>query len=167
MEGTDFIPASLPPGTTLPGGPLPGAPGLPGAPPTVPGGAPGTVFIPRQFNHLDEGSPPVMPPGVLTMPPYGTAPLPAEGPPIHPRIRRPLNRTHSAPLPLGPHLMAGQLMPHPQQPQADQIRNQKMFIKQRIQNTVLQRAGSKNQMENVDEEAEVKVRVKVEVKGKL
>ena len=37
--------------------------------------------------------------------------------------------------------------------------SQKMYLKQRIQSAVLQRAGSKNQMENVDEEVEVKVGV--------
>ena len=148
MDGNEYSGAPL----TLP----PGAP-IGGTPPAVPGASPNAVFIPRQFKSLDESNPSVMPTGILGIP-YGTAPVPADGS-IHPRLRRPLNRTHSAPLPLGPHLMGAQalLIPHPQQQQAEQIRNQKMFINQRIKSAVLQRVGSKNHMENVDEEGEVKV----------
>lgn len=101
--------------------------------------------------------------------------MPYPGPegPVQARLRRPLHRTHSAPLPLAPHLMGTHIMgtappsmggapPNMSGQQTaaqDSSISQKMYLKQRIQSAVLQRAGSKNQMENVDEEVEVKVGV--------
>ncbi|XP_012935632.1 histone deacetylase 4 [Aplysia californica] len=67
---------------------------------------------------------------------------------------RPLGRTHSAPLPLGVFQQQNLLL----QQQHDQyIKDQKLYVKQHIRQTVLQRSGSKSHMENVDEETEVKL----------
>ncbi|GFN78119.1 histone deacetylase [Plakobranchus ocellatus] len=69
---------------------------------------------------------------------------------------RPLGRTHSAPLPLGVfHQQQNILL---QQQQHEQyLKEQKLYVKQHIRQTVLQRSGSKSHMENVDEETEVKL----------
>lgn len=69
---------------------------------------------------------------------------------INRRPLAPLARTQSAPLPLGHPL----LLAHQEQLLKE---TQKMYLKQRLQNTVLQRVGSKNHMENVDEEAEARL----------
>ncbi|XP_074658965.1 histone deacetylase 9-like [Tubulanus polymorphus] len=75
--------------------------------------------------------------------------------PSHPRLRhRPLERTHSAPLPLGNPLLQQQLL---QQQQEQLKEHQKKILKQHIRQTVLHRAGSKSHMENVDEETEAKL----------
>ena len=71
---------------------------------------------------------------------------------------RPLGRTQSAPLPLQhPLLQQQQNMLLQQQHEQFIKENQKLYLKQHIRNTVLQRAGSKNHMENVDEETEAKL----------
>ncbi|XP_064648608.1 histone deacetylase 4-like isoform X2 [Lineus longissimus] len=79
---------------------------------------------------------------------------------------RPLERTQSAPLPLGNPLLHQKniLLQHQQSQPHEQLMNEQMlkehqnhYIKQHIRNTVLQRAGSKNHMENVDEETEAKL----------
>ncbi|XP_055893075.1 histone deacetylase 4-like isoform X3 [Biomphalaria glabrata] len=69
---------------------------------------------------------------------------------------RPLGRTHSAPLPLGVfHQQQQNLIL--QQQHEQYLKDQKLFVKQHIRQTVLQRSGSKSHMENVDEETEVKL----------
>ena len=71
--------------------------------------------------------------------------------------QRRLIRTQSAPLPLGqPGLLTqpGLLL---QQQEQLLKENHKLYLKQRIQNTVLQRVSSKNHMENVDEEVEARL----------
>ncbi|XP_059177480.1 histone deacetylase 4-like isoform X3 [Physella acuta] len=68
---------------------------------------------------------------------------------------RPLGRTHSAPLPLGVfHQQQNLLL---QQQHEQYLKDQKLYVKQHIRQTVLQRSGSKSHMENVDEETEVKL----------
>lgn len=109
----------------------------------------------------------------------GTKPVPIVGP-LYPiptasqtssdshqaRIHRhrPLSRTQSAPLPIGhPYLQQQNLLLQVQQKSVsydanpDQILKDKHLLKQHIRQTVLQRAGSKTHMENVDEETEAKL----------
>ncbi|XP_056007744.1 histone deacetylase 4-like isoform X4 [Ostrea edulis] len=87
---------------------------------------------------------------------------------IHGR-HKPLNRTHSAPLPIGhPFLQQSYLM-HQQAAAAaaatgehgnvssEQLMKDKMYVKQHIRQAVLQRVGSKSHMENVDEETEARL----------
>ncbi|KAL8560904.1 hypothetical protein ACOMHN_035844 [Nucella lapillus] len=97
------------------------------------------------------------------------SPLPDSLNPAHRLHRhpRPLGRTHSAPLPL-PHpgfqqagVAGGTTLPQQpsplllSQPHDQYIKdNPKLYLKQHIRQTVLQRAGSKTHMENVDEETE-------------
>ncbi|XP_076461218.1 histone deacetylase 4-like isoform X3 [Babylonia areolata] len=101
-----------------------------------------------------------------------TSPLAESLNPAHRLHRhpRPLGRTHSAPLPL-PHpgfqqtgVPGSTTLPQQQSPlllsqQHDQYikDNPKLYLKQHIRQTVLQRAGSKTHMENVDEETEVRL----------
>ncbi|XP_067649749.1 histone deacetylase 4-like isoform X3 [Haliotis asinina] len=93
--------------------------------------------------------------------PYSIPPSGTEAP-THPAHRlsrhRPLGRTHSAPLPLG-HPVFQQQQHLLQQHQHDQFikENSKLYLKQHIRQTVLQRTVSKSHMENVDEETEVKL----------
>ncbi|XP_061179793.1 histone deacetylase 4-like isoform X3 [Saccostrea echinata] len=88
---------------------------------------------------------------------------------IHGR-HKPLNRTHSAPLPIGhPFLQQTYLQMHQQAAAAaaatgdhgnmssEQLMKDKMFVKQHIRQAVLQRVGSKSHMENVDEETEARL----------
>ncbi|XP_050419187.1 histone deacetylase 4 isoform X2 [Patella vulgata] len=70
---------------------------------------------------------------------------------------KPLGRTHSAPLPLGHPAFQQQQQLLQQQHEHFIKENQKLYLKQHIRQTVLQRAGSKGHMENVDEETEVKL----------
>ncbi|XP_041367724.1 histone deacetylase 4-like isoform X2 [Gigantopelta aegis] len=102
---------------------------------------------------------PVMSP--YTIPPSGSGltepPHPAHR--LH-RHHRPLSRTQSAPLPLGHPVFQQQqqLLQQQQQQQHEQyMKDQKIYLKQHIRQTVLQRSSSKSHMENVDEEAEVKL----------
>ncbi|XP_076467846.1 histone deacetylase 5-like isoform X2 [Babylonia areolata] len=114
-----------------------------------------------------------------SIPGSAAAPSPLAEPPLNPahrlhRHHRPLGRTHSAPLPLGhPGFQqtpgsAGSTAQQQQQQQQQSLllqqqhdqylkENQKLYLKQHIRQTVLQRAGSKTHMENVDEETEVKL----------
>ncbi|KAK7109123.1 histone deacetylase 4-like isoform X3 [Littorina saxatilis] len=110
-----------------------------------------------------------------TIPASATTPSPLAEPPQHPahrlhRHHRPLGRTHSAPLPLGhpgfQQTAAAANTPQQQQQQSLLLQqqheqymkeSQKLYLKQHIRQTVLQRAGSKTHMENVDEETEVKL----------
>ncbi|RUS89050.1 hypothetical protein EGW08_003161 [Elysia chlorotica] len=69
---------------------------------------------------------------------------------------RPLGRTHSAPLPLGVFHQQQNLILQQQQHE-QYLKDQKLYVKQHIRQTVLQRSGSKSHMENVDEETEVKL----------
>ncbi|GFV58778.1 histone deacetylase 4 [Trichonephila clavipes] len=80
---------------------------------------------------------------------------------LHRTIQRPLGRTQSAPLPLGhPMLQPQAILLSPQQ--NEQYAREKRFceqqqhnlLKQHIRQTVLTRASSKNQVENVEEETE-------------
>ncbi|BFZ01040.1 hypothetical protein BsWGS_04077 [Bradybaena similaris] len=80
-----------------------------------------------------------------------TAPHPAHR--LH--RHRPLGRTHSAPLPLGMFHQQQTLLL--QQQHEQYIKDQKLYVKQHIRQTVLQRSGSKSHMENVDEETEVRL----------
>lgn len=85
------------------------------------------------------------------------------------RRHKPLNRTHSAPLPIGhPFLQQTYLMQqaaaaaaatgdHGGNMSSEQIMKDKMFVKQHIRQAVLQRVGSKSHMENVDEETEARL----------
>lgn len=87
---------------------------------------------------------------------------------IHGR-HKPLNRTHSAPLPIGhPFLQQTYLMQqaaaaaaatgdHGGNMSSEQMMKDKMFVKQHIRQAVLQRVGSKSHMENVDEETEARL----------
>ncbi|XP_022309888.2 histone deacetylase 4-like isoform X8 [Crassostrea virginica] len=81
---------------------------------------------------------------------------------------KPLNRTHSAPLPIGhPFLQQTYLMQQAAAAAAatgdhgnmtsEQLMKDKMFVKQHIRQAVLQRVGSKSHMENVDEETEARL----------
>lgn len=81
---------------------------------------------------------------------------------LHRNIHRPLGRTQSAPLPLGhPMLQPQNLILSPQQSE-QLLREKQLFeqqqqhnlLKQHIRQTVLTRAGSKSQVENVEEENE-------------
>ncbi|XP_022251824.1 histone deacetylase 4-like isoform X3 [Limulus polyphemus] len=83
---------------------------------------------------------------------------------LHRNILRPLGRTQSAPLPLGhPILQPQGIILSPQQ--NDQLSKEKHLheqqlhnlLKQHIRQTVLTRASSKNQVENVEEETEAAV----------
>ncbi|GFU59777.1 histone deacetylase 4 [Nephila pilipes] len=80
---------------------------------------------------------------------------------LHRTIQRPLGRTQSAPLPLGhPMLQPQAILLSPQQNEqyAREKRlceqQQHNLLKQHIRQTVLTRASSKNQVENVEEETE-------------
>ncbi|CAH1789296.1 unnamed protein product [Owenia fusiformis] len=79
----------------------------------------------------------------------------------HARLHRhrPLGRTQSAPLPLQHPLLQQQNLLAIQQQHQEQLlkENQKHYLKQHLRQAVLQRSSSKNHMENVDEETEVKL----------
>ncbi|XP_050714789.1 histone deacetylase 4-like isoform X9 [Eriocheir sinensis] len=73
---------------------------------------------------------------------------------------RPLSRTHSSPLPLGHPVLQGQppsFLPHAPQTAPHQHTLDHHLLKQHIRQTVLTRANSKNQVENVAEETEAAV----------
>ncbi|KAG8186124.1 hypothetical protein JTE90_022713 [Oedothorax gibbosus] len=80
---------------------------------------------------------------------------------LHRTIQRPLGRTQSAPLPLGhPMLQPQTILLSPQQNE-QYVREKRLceqqqhnLLKQHIRQTVLTRASSKNQVENVEEETE-------------
>ncbi|XP_076360796.1 histone deacetylase 4-like isoform X3 [Tachypleus tridentatus] len=83
---------------------------------------------------------------------------------LHRSIHRPLGRTQSAPLPLGhPMLQPQGIILSPNQSEHF-LREKKLYeqhqhklLKQHIRQTVLTRASSKNQVENVEEETEAAV----------
>ena len=91
---------------------------------------------------------------------------------LSPRVlyyrHRPLGRTQSAPLPINHPFIKQNLLLQQQrdaaaaaaggmEPTPDQILKDKLYVKQHIRNTVLQRSSSKTHMENVDEETEAKL----------
>ncbi|GAU99331.1 hypothetical protein RvY_10352 [Ramazzottius varieornatus] len=90
---------------------------------------------------------------------YGGPPRLTDAQVAHARLNRttprPLNRTHSAPLPLGHPLLQAQnlLMANPDYKQMME-QHQHLLLKQHIRQTVLSRASSKNQVAEVAEEAE-------------
>ncbi|XP_042904634.1 histone deacetylase 4 isoform X2 [Parasteatoda tepidariorum] len=91
---------------------------------------------------------------------------------LHRTIQRPLGRTQSAPLPLGhPMLQPQAILLSPQQNEqyAREKRlceqQQHNLLKQHIRQTVLTRASSKNQVENVEEETEAAVAQEMKESG--
>jgi len=129
-------------------------------PPTSP------AYITAQMKTLEQGSTGKLASasGVAAMHHGVPYTVPNNGSPItdaqaaHARLHRyavrPLNRTHSAPLPLGPPLLPQSgLLLHQQEQLIKE--NQKLYLKQRLQSTVLNRSNnSKNHMENMEEELE-------------
>jgi histone deacetylase 4/5 len=120
------------------------------------GGSSSPSDIDQQMKLLEQQAHAFIP-GVFAPPRGAHGPLLTEAQVAQARLNRnaprPLNRTHSAPLPLGhPLLQAQNLLM--QQPEYKQLmeQHQHNLLKQHIRQTVLSRAGSKNQVAEVAEE---------------
>ncbi|KAG0727417.1 Histone deacetylase 4 [Chionoecetes opilio] len=91
---------------------------------------------------------------------YHPGAVPAMDPQVRSRCSRPLSRTHSSPLPLGDPMLQAQppsFLPHAPPTAPLQHTLDHHLLKQHIRQTVLTRANSKNQVENVAEETEAAV----------